>query len=188
MDDLVRENRDSSKIFREQWLADRYDKILRFFKRRLINHCDAHDLAQETVLKILRYFNDYDIQVDKGGYCIAFVYRNAHNVLRDFLRKCTVRKVGKHVVWDEESDTQKSYFLKTSVANPLQDIEMLCTYRQLLSRLDSLNGRTRNVFVLSRVTGLKSQAIADLENISVSSVEKHLHKARSALREVLHDH
>ncbi len=185
MEDSLEKTQSQSQVFRERWLSELYPDILLFFKRRLLNQSDAHDLAQETVLKILRYFNEYDVCVEQGDYCAAFVFRSARNVLRDFLRKCSVRKTNQHVAWDDDSETFLSTCSRRSPAGPLQDMEMLCTYTRLALKLNSLNDRTKNVFVLSRVAGLKSRDIANLENISISSVEKHLSKAKSALQDIL---
>ncbi|MEI6566883.1 MAG: sigma-70 family RNA polymerase sigma factor, partial [Verrucomicrobiota bacterium] len=48
--------------------------------------------------------------------------------------------------------------------------------------IQDLPGRCREVFVLSRLNGLKNREIADKLNISIKNVERHLNRATQSFR------
>lgn len=57
--------------------------------------------------------------------------------------------------------------------------------RALQEAMDSLPERCREVFLLSKVEGLKNREIAERLNISEKTVERHMSIALSKLREEL---
>lgn len=167
----------------DHWLQSHYGALSRFFSLRLANPSDIDDLVQETLIKVHKYFIDYNIRIDRGEYCEAYMFRNAANVLTDFLRKMTVRRQGLHAHIEDVAEGDWLASNNCLSFDPEGELEMQQCRDHLNRCLAALNPRTRNIFSLSRFTGLSCKDISREEGVSVSSVEKHLNKARAALHE-----
>jgi len=165
------------------WLSSLYGALKRYFFRRLSNWNDIDDLVQETLIKVHKYICDYDVRIDAGEYQISYVYRNAANVLTDSLRKRTVRRHQDHTHIDSVAESEWLMATRCVTYDPEGVLEMLQCQDQLNRCLAALNSRTRSIFLLSRFSGLTAKQISLEEQVSISCVEKHLSKARSALRE-----
>jgi RNA polymerase sigma-70 factor (ECF subfamily) len=86
------------------------------------------------------------------------------------------RRAGETIVWDPDVDM-------VADSHPLQD-EILIA-REQLDRLrggmDTLSPRTRQIFLMYRLDGLKYREIAEQLGISQSAVEKHISRAMAHL-------
>lgn len=145
--------------------------------RRLIRHiaratrnAEAEDLAQVAVVRTL----------ERGGSDIAnpeaFLVRAALNQAWDEHRRA--RHPAAPVPFDPAI-----YFLRDP--GPLPD-EALETHERLArvrTGLNELPPRTRQVFLMHRLDGLKYLEIAGTLSISVSAVEKHVARAMQFLAE-----
>lgn len=60
-------------------------------------------------------------------------------------------------------------------------------YQKIQSGIDGLPPKCRKIFLMSRFEGKKLKEIAELQNISIRTVETHISKALSILREVVKD-
>ena len=172
-----------SREVNNQWLQSQYGGLSLFFGRRLANSSDIDDLVQETLIKVHKYFIDYNIRIDRGEYREAYVFRNAANVLTDFLRKMTVRRQGQHTHIEDVAEGDWLASTHCISFDPEGELEMQQCSDYLNRCLAALNPRTRSIFLLSRFTGLSCKDISREEGVSVSRVEKHLNKARAALHE-----
>jgi RNA polymerase sigma-70 factor (ECF subfamily) len=154
-------------FFRE--LSQTYRQPLtRYFQRRVGAREEAEDLTQEVFLRLLRRPGADRIENPE-----AFLFRTAVNLMRDRARR------GK---------TASSHLAE--MANRQTDVEALSPERVLDSRqslqsalaaLKELDERTRDVFILHRLEGLKYAEIANLYGVSVSSIEKYIIKALAHL-------
>ncbi|WP_255408984.1 RNA polymerase sigma factor [Caulobacter sp. BP25] len=124
----------------------------------------AEDVVQSAMVRMLEYRRDKAVANPE-----AFVARAAVNLAIDERRQRARRlEHGLDFITDTPAD-----------AHPLQD-EVLRT-RDRLARLKlgmaRLSPRTREVFLLHRLEGLKYREIAEQLGITVSAVEKHVAKA-----------
>lgn len=123
------------------------------------------DLLQEAFVRLQEY--SARAPVENAG---AFLMRTAINLSHDERRRGRFR----HAV-----DPADRAVLELSDENPLQD-EVFATRERLRAvqrALALLPPRTREVFLMRRVDGLKYSEIAQRLEISVSAVEKHVAKA-----------
>ena len=166
------------------WLQSLYGALKRYFCRRLSNWNDIDDLVQETLIKVHKYLVEYDVRIDAGEYQISYVYRNAANVLTDSLRKKKmVRRHQYHTQIEGVAEAEWLMSTRCVSYDPEGELEMQQCQDHLNQCLAALNSRTRNVFLLSRFSGLSAKQISLEERVSVSCVEKHLSKAKAALHE-----
>ena len=145
-------------------IAARYRApLLTFFLRRT-NPADAEDLVQETFMRLLRMQDMRSIKNIE-----AFLFRIAGNLLRDRARHLTT--VRKHIDAGVEADKA------SEVSRPERVLQNRETLQALLQGLDVLSEKTRDIFLLHRLEGMKYAEIAEFYGISASAVEKHMIKA-----------
>jgi RNA polymerase sigma-70 factor (ECF subfamily) len=149
--------------------------LMAFFLRRIRNHSEAEDLTQEVLLRIAQRGEAIDASRPD-----AYVFQVAANLLRDRGRRHKVRAAyaaglgaseGARI---EERDPDRVLQAKQSLAT-------------VLSALRQLPERTRTIFILFRLEGMKQREIADLLGLSVRTVEQHVIRASVHLRERLGD-
>jgi RNA polymerase sigma factor (sigma-70 family) len=136
--------------------------LLRYFRRHLQHEADAEDLVQEALMRLVRS----PTQVEHAE---AYVLRIASNLLRDRFRRDRSHHAGLHEPLDdtlyelpsEEPGTDDVYASRERL-------------ERLLSALDELSPRCRQVFLLQRYEGMTYTAIARQLQVSVSAVEKHM--------------
>jgi RNA polymerase sigma-70 factor (ECF subfamily) len=149
--------------------------LMAFFLRRVGNRTDAEDLTQETFERLLRAEN-----FDAAGHVTGYVFRVAVNLLRDRHRSAVYRRHVPFSAFEPE-------LLERISAELLEDRE---PERVLLGReglievlrcLDELGERTKTVFILYRLEGMKQREIAELLGMGLSTVEKHCMLAMTLL-------
>ena len=142
--------------------------LMAFFMRRMSGHSDAEDLTQEVFAKLATAGADSFENPD------AYIFQMAANLLRDRVRRERVRAAHRAEV----------------LAAPLAEAEPIDPARVLLSRetlvevsacLRQLPERTRAIFLLFRLEGMKQAELATMYGISVSAVRKHILRAMAHL-------
>lgn len=141
--------------------------LMAFFMRRAASHSDAEDMTQELFAKLAVAETGAMDNAD------AYIFQMAANLLRDRGRREKVRA---------------NY--RASIHAGSVDLEPLDPARVLLGReslgevsdaLRELPERTRAIFLLFRLEGMKQSELAALYGVSVSAVQKHIFKAMTHL-------
>ena len=146
-------------------LAARYrPALIAYFRRRAPVKADAEDLAQEVFVRVLKRGG-----LDEVENAEAFLFHAAANLVRDQGRRTLVRR--QHAA--EEFATA----VKAEVLSPERVYEGREQLTTLMSALDELTEKTRDMFLLHRLERMKYHEIADLYGVSLSAVEKHIMKA-----------
>jgi len=140
-----------------------------YFEKRIRESYDIDDLVQEVFIRLAHRPGFDDIE-----YLEGYVFQVAANVIRDRIRRRTVREASKH-------DSLEECELPTNDFSP----ERVLQGRQLLDRaleaLLELPVRTRHVFVLRLYEGMKQEDIAKSLDMSVEGVRFHLRRAKEHL-------
>lgn len=139
--------------------------VLRTVRRAVCGSDTAEDLLHSAFIRLSEY-KERNI-VDNPS---AFLVRTATNLAIDERRKIKVRR---------ESPIDIGEMLDISDGQPFHT-EVLAARERLergMAALESLGPRTREIFLLHRVDGLKYREIAAQLDITVSAVEKHIAKA-----------
>jgi RNA polymerase sigma factor (sigma-70 family) len=148
-----------------RWDHNEWRKLLRWVKGATHNRQDAEDLFHAAFLRLSEYANAAEVKSPA-----AFLVQTARNLAADQARHCRVRN---------ELDDSANTLTRISDDAPLQTEALVA--RERLKRVEAglnlLAPRTREIFLMHRLDGLKYRDIAQRFGISVSAVEKHVAKA-----------
>jgi len=147
--------------------------LLRLVTRHTRGNTDAEDLLHSAYLRLERYRNAHEVQNPT-----SFLVQTAVNIAIDNHRH--------EMLWDfgQRGDTTQR-----ADEAPLQDEVMAARERlvRVNEGLAKLPPRTREIFLLHRLEGLKYREIAARFGISQSAVEKHIARAMLFLTEWTQD-
>lgn len=139
--------------------------LVGYFRKRVHQQDDVPDLVQEVFLRLTTRGGLQDIDNLTG-----YVFQIAASVLTDRQRRRIVRHQDLHVELDPER-----------MGEPEIGPDRIVAGRQALqaaiAALDRLPERTRTIFVLRRLEGMRYLDIAKRLGLSVSAVEKHMVRA-----------
>lgn len=155
----------SNAAFEE--LVNQYSRqVLNLGLRILGNAEQANDVHQEVFLAIWQRWHKYNGQVNWGAYLYRVTVRKAMECAR-YNRP--------HPVFDQRTEEH--------VANELPDTALRAEELQqkLAACLAKLPERQAEVFVLSRIEGLKHEAIAEILGCSQATTRVQLHRAMKRL-------
>ena len=139
--------------------------LLRAVRRAVGGSDAAEDLLHTAFVRLSEYSERNTVENPA-----AFLVRTAANLAVDERRRVQVRR---------ESPIDIGEMLDIADGQPLHP-EVLAAQERLekvMAGLESLGPRTREIFLLHRVDGLKYREIAARFDITVSAVEKHIAKA-----------
>ena len=127
----------------------------------------AADLTQETFLRFARQAEDTAGAVQ---HVRSYLYRTARNLAIDHARQQARQRT--------EATLSQNL---NEIADDSPSVEEAAISRQRLEALrnavDELPERTKQIFILSRLDGLKQRQVAERLGISESAVRKHLSMA-----------
>lgn len=162
---------DSARSF-DRFLLDHRQALLAFLRQRTASEEDAQDAVQESMTRLMRYQGEQAPEAWK-----PLLYRIAVNVANDQMRLAQRRHTGNHIPLEDAV-----HALPT--AEPPLDEHLI--QRQELALIaaviECLPARCREIYILSRVEGMKNAEIADLCGISLKAVEKQMTRAMAAVR------
>lgn len=144
------------------------------------NLADAQDIAQEAFVRIFKNIKGFKYRCKLS----TWVYEILINLCRDFLRK--KKRLSIEKLQEENVDEQqgKTVFIdnKTDAAKNLLNKEL---GERIESAVSGLSPRQQLVFILKHKEGLKIEEIAQMANMSISTVKVHLFRAVHTLRKKL---
>jgi len=140
--------------------------LLAYFLRRTGNPQEAEDLTQETFVRLIG-----SSTFENADEARAFVFRVASNLLRDRARSQTRLRRFPTLPLDSVAGDESKLVEDIDPERVLISRENLT---EVLACLDELGERTKNIFILFRLEGMRQKGIAAFYGISVSTVEKHV--------------
>ncbi|VEL96683.1 RNA polymerase sigma-70 factor (ECF subfamily) [Alteromonas sp. 76-1] len=158
-------NNDEPLEVQKQVVADLFkehnESLLNFLRTRLPSESDAHEVAQEAYIKLLKLDEPNAI-----SYLKAYLFKIASNLAIDRLRHKQRRSsVDKFVFFQTESPSEEQAALRKEKV------------RMITSCIEELPPKCRKVFLLSRFHDLSNIEIANLMRISDRMVRKYLVRA-----------
>jgi RNA polymerase sigma-70 factor (ECF subfamily) len=148
-----------------------YPALVRFAEGMLRDRAAAEEVAQEAMVELWRRRE----QLAPDGSARAYLFQSTRNRALNHIRHVRVRERGA-VHLAPSSDVAPSAHARLVEA----ELE-----RAIRAAVDALPERCREVFVLSRLHGLRYAEIAATLDISVKTVEAQMGKALRVLRERL---
>lgn len=154
------------------WLVQRWTgPVYRFSHRMLGNDEDAHDAAQETLVKVLRSLDQYD----PNRRFSTWVFGIARNTCIDEHRRRKRRS------WDEPGE------IVDERPSPAQAVARIQRAERLQAALAQLPPMYREVLVLYHFEHLKYQEIAEILEMPIGTVMNRIFRARKKLRAIYDD-
>jgi len=150
-----------------------WDKLLKVIVRNTHSRGNAEDLLHSAYIRLEQYRTDHT--VDNPS---AFLVRTAANLAIDIHR---------HDRFWEPEDTRRDEQCADDAPLPDEVIAARARLRRVQEGLAALPARTREMFLMHRLRGLKYREIARHFGVSQSAVEKHIAKATLFLSEWIED-
>ena len=129
----------------------------------------AEDLFQETLIRVWKGFNSYNEQ----NKFPSWLFSIAHNVAIDLLRSPASKFTGQSL---------ESVISKTNEDNPHNIIVAKETSELVMSAVNELSGKQKEVFLLRQHSGMTFKEIAETTNQPLNTVLGHMHYAVSKIR------
>ena len=138
--------------------------VLRTVRRVLHGTNDAEDLLHSAFIRLAEYPHRETV-----ANPAAFLVRTAANLAVDEHRRRRRREIpSAEPELMEVADDQPMHTESLAARERLENV---------MAGLESLGARTREIFLMHRISGLKHRDIAAHLGITVSAVEKHVAKA-----------
>lgn len=154
----------------EQVLDQRFrGPLMSFFLRRTRDREEAEDLTQDVFVRLLAAAHGGSVRNME-----ALVFVTAANLLKDRGRKASRRTAAGFDGLVEPDALVQECVEDRDAERVLLAKERVAGY---LKALDEQGTRTRDIYLLFRLEGMRHKEIAALFNISASTVEKEVMKA-----------
>ena len=148
-----------------------YDGLVRFATRLVRSQAEAEELVHDVLLKVWMRRAHLAPTDELKTYLFRSTYNHALNHLRR-------RKVEHN--WRQQLPSQEAIAPPSSSDDDIHRIETA-----VRRAIDDLPDRCKEIFLLSRESGLSYGAIAETLGISVKTVETQMGRALKALRAAL---
>ncbi len=154
-------------------LMKRYEAPLMNYIYKLsgLNRTDLEDILQEVFILVYQNLNDYN----KSFKFSSWIYRIAHNYTVSQLRKKA--QGTQNISWDEhdlEQIVQSDFDLEENLA-------LKINYHNLLSIIDSLPLKYKEVLLLKFVDGKDYQEISDILRKPIGTIGTLINRAKKML-------
>jgi len=144
-------------------------KLYSYLLRSCGDRMTAEDLFQETLIKVWKGFNSYNEQNKFSSWLFSI----AHNVAVDSIKSRSVRNT--QTAMDEIINYSDEN-------NPHKKLVIQETRKMILSAVDSLTSKQKEVFLLRLHSGMQFKEIAKLTKQPLNTVLGHMHYAVSKIR------
>lgn len=178
---LLRKNKDRAY----RYLVDTYAGMIYNTCFNLVRSVeDAEDLVQEVFTAVYLSLDSFE----GNSKVSTWVYSIAINKSKEFLRSKTRKKRSGHMVVIEK---EESHFLPSQVIDfdhpgvKMEDKELAAV---LFSAIDQLSENQQVAFLMHKIEGYSYEEISRKMDLSISSVESLMFRARKKLKELLENY
>ncbi len=153
--------------------AREYGAVLkRYFLRRGASPDVAEDMVQDVYVRLAGRASRSEIKNPE-----AYLMQTASSVWADSLRKKRSRNEKFHVEFEDSAHSPEGF-------SPEYVLESRDELKRFLRALEELTPRTRQIYLLCRMDGMKRRDVARRLGISESAVDRHLMKAVKMIDQV----
>jgi RNA polymerase sigma-70 factor (ECF subfamily) len=152
---------------------EHYDKIARYISIRIGHQAEAEDLAGEVFLKALESLDSYQ---ERGAPMQAWLFKIAHNLLVDYVRKVSKQKT----IPIDTLEISDGVTMEEIVERQLQSEKLSQVMKQLTPA-------QREVIGLRFFAGLTSTEVGEILGKSSSAVREMQSAAVKSLRKLMYE-
>ncbi|WP_249109967.1 RNA polymerase sigma-70 factor [Prevotella sp. oral taxon 475] len=167
----------TEKDFRT-YFRDLYPQLARY-AARLLGDSDVDDVLQGSFLELWNRRTDILEPAHVKSFVYRSVYTHALNVIK---HRQVVRKYSDAVI---EMENRRLDSLDPNNSEVLQKLRNDELQQRINLAINELPPKSRQVFVMSYLHGLKNKEIAEVMNVSVRTVDAHIYNALRQLRSKL---
>ena len=176
---LVKKDEEAFKILVEQYRNKVYNTSLGFVQ----NTGDAEDITQEVFIEIFESIKGF-----RGGSKLStWIYRITVTKSLDFI-KAKKRKKRFAVFTSLFGEKQEIIYDPADFIHPGIKMENKELASVLFKALEKLPQNQKIAFTLNKIEDLSYGEICEVMNISLSSVESLMHRAKNNLKKILADY
>lgn len=166
---------------------DAYRQLVETYQDQVVNTCygfvqkreDAEDLAQEVFIEVFRSVNKFR----KDAKLSTWVYRISVNKSLEFIR---YNKRKKRFAWKQSlSDMTEAEEPASFSDHPGLTLEQQESMSILMGKINLLPENQRVAFTLNKIDDLPYKEIAEVMDLSLSSIESLMHRAKKNLKKQL---
>jgi len=172
-DDLSRQLKNVDETALNRLYEENFERIYRYILLKVGNQMEAEDLTQQVFLNAIRSFSTFE---DRGMPVSAWLFRIAHNLVVDLLRKKSKR---------ESVSLEDPRVKSVSGEDALDMVERNFNINELRQAVDQLTDAQKEVIHLRFAAELSIGEVARLMGRSEGAVKALQHSAIKALRKIL---
>ena len=147
----------------------------------LQNTEDAEEVTQDVFVKVYNSLGNFN---QKSSYK-TWIYRITINQCLDFLKQKNSQK--RFFIFGKKSQNEQEYLNKSTFEHPGILMEQQEDAKILFEIINTLTENQRTAFLLSKLDGVSNTEIAEIMQLSISSVESLIFRAKNNLKEKLAD-
>jgi RNA polymerase sigma-70 factor (ECF subfamily) len=140
---------------------------------------DAEEVTQDVFVKVYHSLENFN---QKASYK-TWIYRITINQCLDFIKKKNSQK--RFFIFGQKSQNEQEYLNITTFEHPGILMENKEDAAILFEVINTLTENQKTAFLLSKLDGLPNPEIAEIMQLSISSVESLIFRAKAALQEKL---
>ena len=167
-------------IFRA-FVEQQQHRLLRLCMGFVHNQEDAKDLVQDVFIEVIRSVSGF--REDSG--LSTWLYRIAVNKSLNYLRKS--KRIFKNLIQINASNIDADIEYASVSDIPDKSIETRQRENLIRSAIDTLQKNQRIAFILNKYENLSYKDISEIMNVSLSSVESLIHRAKVNLQKKLYN-
>lgn len=167
----------------------RFEKLYHEFQKLVYNVAlnylqnteDAEEVTQDVFVKVYNSLGNFN---QKSSYK-TWIYRITINQCLDFLKQKNSQK--RFFIFGKKSQNEQEYLNTSTFEHPGILMEQQEDAKILFEIINTLTENQRTAFLLSKLDGVSNPEIAEIMQLSISSVESLIFRAKNNLKEKLAD-
>ncbi|MBL0013325.1 MAG: RNA polymerase sigma factor [Flavobacterium sp.] len=140
---------------------------------------DAEEITQDVFIQVHASFH----QFDQRSSLKTWIYRITINKSLDFIKHKNSKK--RLFIFGKKSQNENDYLNSAHFEHPGILLENKENARILYGVINELPENQKTAFILSKIDGLSNPEVSEIMQLSISSVESLLFRAKSTLKEKL---
>lgn len=169
-----------------------FSELVQKYRKLVVNTCygmvhskeDAEDIAQEVFIEVFRSVNHFRAEAKVSTWLYKIAINRSLNFIRDNKRRKSIKTI--EGIFGIKNPQEKSP-VSANNDNPGTDLENRQRAEILYHAIDSLPVNQKTAFTLHKYEDLAYKDVADVMELSLSSVESLIHRAKLNLQKKLYD-